>query len=80
MLCVIQEGFLAKEAIELPSESRQGSGLGEGIGLRAWRRGNRRKRPKVYTVFSPSGCLSFIRVPCGIGGFIAYLCWGHMVG
>lgn len=60
MLCVIQEGFLAKEAIELPSENRQGSGLGEGIGLRAWRRGNRRKRPKVYTVFSPSGCLSFI--------------------
>lgn len=35
VLCVIQEGFLAKGAVELPSENRQGSGLGEGIGLRA---------------------------------------------
>lgn len=35
VLCVIQEGFLAKGAVELPSETRQGSGLDEGIGLRA---------------------------------------------
>lgn len=79
VLCVIQEGFLAKGAVELPSENRQGSGLGEGIGLRAWR-GDRRKRPQVHPAFSPSGCLSLFRVPCGTGCFRAYWCWGHMAG
>lgn len=32
---LVQDGFLEEEIIELPSENRQESALGEGIGLRA---------------------------------------------